>query len=844
MLTFPRLAVITGILAFCGALVSSSFSHWAWVFAPAVFALLLGYWLICAQPAMVEHPDECGRELVDGSELADEVMSLPVAEAGPETSPAAEEGSEMSSISVEELDVPPRTPFEDSGGKIMWWRIFIPFVLALVPVIFYCYAELRLPRPEPDDVTYRGSRRAALDAVVLSVRPSHGGQITRIIARVTKISPSNSASGRIKVNLSSASPPELMAGDLIRIRGRLSPLGEPRLPWFRGYVDSLKRQGVFTECSVDEQGFELLKYGAERLSLGGRFQSAVDRARERLIMLHNKNLGERSGQLLSSMVLGERAVGLDNHLVTTYRNVGLSHILAASGFNLTIVTATTYMFCRAVLPFRMAANILSLLAIFCFVVLAGTSASVMRAALTCTLFILSRCFFRSIHMLAALALSIMVSILIDPFCVSDAGLQLSYVAAAGIITGAGALSNGLQELVRLRLNSTVAAGAAQAEDSHGAVEKDNPSVCAPFFEKSIRALADCISACLIAQISVLPLQLLYFWQTGLLFLPANLLVVPLVAPVTVTGFVSSLIAIANVQSNRAIDSVCFLLDFAAGIPLGWMIAIAEFLASFESARVNLGPPWVESVLLFYLLVSFALFVNIALAHGDRAGLAGSGIVGPASILMALVSAVLLFARPSLPERTVAVFHDCMIVIDKHRNWCAVKTAARAWKAGGECDLSRGTLEDKDPSERKDRCAPADTFEPEPAAPCLLPAQERVLAYHGVQSSAYSPGAWRSGDSLSLELSRHPFDRDRSRFLIAACSPRSGDKCVIAVSSQRRRSGAAIAIDGTRLKPSGKAFHFNTFDLDGFQFRVICCDDRHAIKYGAARLSVTRRSSSR
>src|SRR4030095_7894312 len=130
----------------------------------------------------------------------------------------------------------------------------------------------------------------------------------------------------------------------------------------------------------------------------------------------------------------------------------------------------------------------------------------MRAALMCSLVLAGRCLFRSSSVTAALAVALMVTLSLDPSAIVDAGLQLSYVATFGIICGAQAL----------------AAWMTPARP---------PAV--------LRWFVEAVAVVLVAQFSILPLQLTYFFQVGVLFLPANLLVALAVPIATALGFVST-----------------------------------------------------------------------------------------------------------------------------------------------------------------------------------------------------------------------------------------------------------------------------------------------------------------
>ncbi len=68
-----------------------------------------------------------------------------------------------------------------------------------------------------------------------------------------------------------------------------------------------------------------------------------------LVAAHQRVSRTERRKFLASMVLGDKAVSLDKSLVTMFRNVGLSHVLAASGFNLTVVMVMTFFVGRLII---------------------------------------------------------------------------------------------------------------------------------------------------------------------------------------------------------------------------------------------------------------------------------------------------------------------------------------------------------------------------------------------------------------------------------------------------------------------------------------------------------------
>lgn len=469
--------------------------------------------------------------------------------------------------------------------------------------------------------------------------------------------------------------PDLKPGMLLQIRGLVMEPARVILPWEFDTRRFLARRGIFSTCTAKSSDVQVLRinrsnadqrYSNQNVNaitfLSSSFSSLVERFRSRIVEIHKANIGNHEGNFLSSVVLGDRAVALGEDLKKDFRDVGLAHLLAASGFNLTVVTGMTYWLARLLFQSVWLVNGFSFMSMFLFVCLAGCSPSIMRAALMCTMLLFSRCVFRSLHAPAALAAALLITLTLDPLSVTDVGLQLSYIATAGIISGAS------------QFNEVFA--------------RDRQF-------KLLKWLTQTVSVIIAAQAAVMPIQLFYFWQIGLLFLPANLLVDPLIMPVTVLGFFSSALALINVPGflSQWSEFATRLIDWGALYPIKVILGIASFFASFEIAKIRFGPPQLCSLVLYY--AAWCLFIISLRKKWHKL---------PSAIFLALTG-TLLFWRPALPNLTVAVFPSSIAVVAANRSaMCLDRSTANTLRLCHD-DSSRSSVVEKN--------------------------LDRFLAYHGI-----------------------------------------------------------------------------------------------------------------
>lgn len=268
--------------------------------------------------------------------------------------------------------------------------------------------------------------------------------------------------------------------------------------------------------------------------------------RKNMVEKHIQALGKTRGTLLSSIVLGDKVVDLPSFVKGNFRRSGVSHLLAASGFNLSIFVASICLCLRFCTRSAIACAIAGMLATISFVLLAGTSPSVIRAAVWAILLLVLKLTYRRVHMGALFSFAMFIHLVLDPFSVLDIGWQLSYAATASIICGVEYFGREKKFFVWRWFKSTV-------------------------------------SVILMAQAAVLPLACLYFKQINLLFLASNLFLDPLVAPLTILGFASSWFCLLSPE-------LAHWLDLLAYFPLEYMLFITKYFASLKFSQLNIAPP--------------------------------------------------------------------------------------------------------------------------------------------------------------------------------------------------------------------------------------------------------------
>ncbi len=148
---------------------------------------------------------------------------------------------------------------------------------------------------------------------------------------------------------------------------------------------------------------------------------------DRLALLFN----EPQNSLLLGILIGAKKT-LPPDIITDFSNTGTSHIIAISGYNITILIAGLAFLVH--LLGRRKAFWVTLAVIFSFVIVTGASSSVVRAAIMGSLFLTGRTLGRQYHITASLFFAGLIMLIFNPLILTvDVGFQLSFAATLGIV---------------------------------------------------------------------------------------------------------------------------------------------------------------------------------------------------------------------------------------------------------------------------------------------------------------------------------------------------------------------------------------------------------------------------
>jgi len=360
----------------------------------------------------------------------------------------------------------------------------------------------------------------------------------------------------------------------VSVVGRVS--GEPRWDEYRNYVFYLSNPSVgntrvhglvrikTTTGNISEG--QLVRATGKLKSGQGKAETYISYAKTEIIDsnqplnvqikqlfirgLHN-TLPDESVAFMSGILIGSRSA-LPKEYTDILLALGLSHIVAVSGYNLTILIG--FLNKRLSKNWRWGGLVASLWIVLGFVIISGASASILRAGIMSSIFLIAIYYGRRLNLVVCLSITAAMMVAVQPQSVlSDLGWQLSFLSLFGITILAPKISKILPSKPKL--------------------------------------INDILSVTLAAQIATSGLVIYKFGQISLLAPLSNLIVIPIIPFLMLLGSVAAIIGLllpqfAYVYFGRFVHYIFItLFDFLAYLSK-WQLSVFRF-SSFKLSAVFL-----------------------------------------------------------------------------------------------------------------------------------------------------------------------------------------------------------------------------------------------------------------
>lgn len=411
----------------------------------------------------------------------------------------------------------------------------------------------------------------------------------------------------------------LSYGDEIIVATLLKDIKNSGNPAAFDYARYMAFQQIYQQCYLKKSDWTLLPH-----RVVNTFKKALFNTRTFAVKTLERYIpGENESALAKALLIGYR-IDLDKDLVQAYSNAGVVHIIAISGLHLGLIYGLL-LWITLKIPFLKKAKVPRVLVIlFCmwfFVFLTGASPSVMRAAVMFSFISVGTIFQKRVSVYNSLSASAFLLLCFDPYLLWNVGFQLSYLAVLGIV----ALQKTIYNWFYVK-------------------------------NKILDYTWKLASVSIAAQIFTIPICFYYFHQLPLLFLIANIIVIPL-ATVALCGCIALI----------AVSPLGFLPVY-----IGKLVSAFLFAMNYSVRAVNQLPfllwnnvsisVW-ETILLYLIFIAFLTWIFNRDSMAFRLGLA----------FTLIFSASIFFDKwNSSRQKTIIVYnvpmHSAIDFIDGHRGY--------------------------------------------------------------------------------------------------------------------------------------------------------------------------------
>lgn len=372
------------------------------------------------------------------------------------------------------------------------------------------------------------------------------------------------ATGKILLTVSKDSiSRQLNPGDSFIIADTPQPILKTPNPHQFDYAGYMQKQDVFHQLR--------LKDNYVRAETVKNFDYYIGQLRNKLTQsFYIHNYSPEVQQTLNALLLGQRQ-DMDNATANNYKNAGVLHILAISGLHFAVLFYILTFLFRPLNRLKSKGQLIRLILVLSilwgFAFITGLSASVVRSVVMFSFIGIGQYLNRNANIYNSLAISMLVLLSVKPGFLFDAGFQLSYLAVLSIVW------------------------------------------FEPFYKKikisrykAVNYFGDTILISLAAQIGVLPLSLYYFNQFPLLFLLANVVVIPLSNIILIVGLGVLILNFLWIDAALYIGKVLEILVQIMNGFIAWIASFDRFI--FKDIPFTLS----LSVSLYIVLILIAFWI--------------------------------------------------------------------------------------------------------------------------------------------------------------------------------------------------------------------------------------------
>lgn len=305
---------------------------------------------------------------------------------------------------------------------------------------------------------------------------------------------------------------------------------------------------------------------------------------------------EVTSGILCSMILGDKTL-IDADIKSLYQASGISHILAISGLHISIIGVGLYRLMRKKGVSFLVAQLNSSIIILAYGFMTGNAISTKRAVCMFILMTFANTLGRSYDMLNALGIAVLIILIENPFAIGYAGFVFSVVAilAIGLVVPAFEENDYTEK--------------ADRKDSR---TDNNRRRLTDLAGDKVLTIKESLLSGLAIQLTTLPLVSFYYYEIPTYAIFLNMLILPLLNIVFISGLSAALIGL----KCRWLARFAVML---AGVVLKLYETLCNITMKLPQSQIIVGKPSAGKLILYYVILGAGLIILKALRRREKSG---------------------------------------------------------------------------------------------------------------------------------------------------------------------------------------------------------------------------------
>ncbi len=348
-------------------------------------------------------------------------------------------------------------------------------------------------------------------------------------------------------------------GDILKIKGILE---EPE-----NFITNSGKEFNYKRYLANKDIYYIIKNADIEIvssNNGNKIKKILYELRNSFIKNINRVIPAPESDLANGLILGVRG-GFDDDTKNEFIETGTVHIIALSGYNVSIV-AEGVMKTFSLIFSQIISIVFGIVIIFLFIVMTGASSTAIRAGIMATIMLIGRMSNRHYMAGRALIIALLLMITHDPRIIIDMSFQLSFLATGGVLYL-------------------------------------TPKVMKWFKFLPMRfGFREMVSSTVAATIAVLPILLYLTGVLSLVSLPANILILLLIPiamfMIFLTGILGYILPIFTI-----------IFGYISYLILLYILSVIHFFGSLPFASVTIQSFPIFLTILIYIYLIWFIFKN-------------------------------------------------------------------------------------------------------------------------------------------------------------------------------------------------------------------------------------------